>query len=292
MCLSTSLAFTSEGILRAKRTTAKGGQRSTTALHVALDRRSLFSLCSSAAVTSSVVFPAVANEAKPKVVVVGGSGWVGVHVDKWLLDRGCDVVSVSRSSTEIQKEKVNDILGYSPPIEYASLDASSDDLTDVFRGAAAVVSCVGVFPGGANQRDGNGAVNVRIADAAKTAGADHFVYISVASDITDGPAKYLFGDYVKGKKEAEAGVLRDFGERALVLKPAVIEGGPPHEFHLVQEFRPPEFRRPSPPRIKPVPVEAIARVAAEGALGTVHGRVIDGNKEIMEMAIALGGWVH
>jgi len=40
-------------------------------------------------------------------------------------------------------------------------------LVGVLSGATAVISCVGIAPGGANQRAGNGAVNVRIADAAK-----------------------------------------------------------------------------------------------------------------------------
>ena len=40
-------------------------------------------------------------------------------------------------------------------------------LTGVLAGATAVISCVGIAPGGANQRAGNGAVNARIADAAK-----------------------------------------------------------------------------------------------------------------------------
>ena len=47
-----------------------------------------------------------------------------------------------------------------------SADAATADLSAVFKGADAVVSCVGVVPGGKNQLAGNGAVNVAIADAA------------------------------------------------------------------------------------------------------------------------------
>ena len=62
-----------------------------------------------------------------------------------------------------------------------------------------MISCCGVAPGSENQLDGNGAVNVRIADAAKAAGVPRFVYISVASDmgVTSGPAKIALGDYFK-----------------------------------------------------------------------------------------------
>ena len=45
--------------------------------------------------------------------------------------------------------------------------------------------------------------NKIIADAAKAAGIDQFVYLSVASELANGPAKFLLGDYLKGKAEAE-----------------------------------------------------------------------------------------
>ena len=51
-------------------------------------------------------------------------------------------------------------------VTYVSADAATADLSAVFKGADAVVSCVGVVPGGKNQLAGNGAVNVAIADAA------------------------------------------------------------------------------------------------------------------------------
>ena len=84
-------------------------------------------------------------------------------------------------------------------VEYVQLDASAAELAPVLKGASAVLSCVGIAPGGANQRDGNGLVNVKIADAAKAAGIDKFVYLSVASELANGPAKFLLGDYLKGK---------------------------------------------------------------------------------------------
>jgi uncharacterized protein YbjT (DUF2867 family) len=204
-----------------------------------------------------------------KIVVFGGSGYIGSYVGKILTDKGYKVVSVSRSSPADQASKVSKILGAAAPaIDYVSLDASSDDLSSVLKDAAAVVSCVGVI-GGSNQRAGNGAVNVRIADAAKAAGVSRFVYISIASDLANGPAKFILGDYIKGKAEAEAAVAKDFGpSNSLVVKPAIVAGGPPGE-----------IRPPGPPGIKPASVEAVAKAVVAGATGAMSGK-IDGNDAI------------
>ena len=217
--------------------------------------------------------PAVADGGdKGKIVVFGGSGYVGAHVDQLLTSQGYTVVSVSRSSSSDQADKISKILGKplaGGGIQYATLDASSDDLGDVLKGATAVVSCVGIAPGGANQRDGNGKVNVRIADAAKAAGIGRFVYIGVASELANGPAKFLLGDYFKGKAEAEAGVVKDFGpDGSLVVKPAIIAGAPPGE-----------IRPPGPPGVQAVAVQDVAKAVVAGALGQKSG-AIDGNSAI------------
>ena len=70
-------------------------------------------------------------------------------------------------------------------------------------------------------------MNTRIADAVKAAGIDKFVYIGVASELSGGPIKFIFGDYVKGKAEAVASVKKDFGASALIIQPGIsIHAGP------------------------------------------------------------------
>ena len=178
--------------------------------HQNVDRRNVLTLLSTTAALWTTTFfsqPALAQE-KGKIVVFGGSGYVGSHVDQLLAKDGYQVVSVSRSSPSDQATKVQNILGTVPPnVEFMSLDANKDDLSSVLQGANAVVSCVGALPGSPNQRDGNGAVNRKIANASKAAGIQRFVYISVASDLANGPAKFLLGDYFKGKAEAESAVV-------------------------------------------------------------------------------------
>lgn len=224
-----------------------------------------------AVAANAVALPSRATaESNDKIVVFGGSGYVGAHIAQILSAQNKNVISVSRSSQSDQKDKVGKILGKSlEGVEYVSLDASTDDLTSVLKGASAVISCVGVAPGGTNQRSGNGAVNVRIADSAKSAGISRFVYISVASELANGPAKFLLGDYLKGKGEAEAAVLKDFGpSNSLVIKPAIIAGGPPGE-----------IRPPGPPGVKPAGVRDVAKAAVVGALGEKSG-TLDGNDAI------------
>eukprot|EP00548_Thalassiothrix_antarctica_P000075 CAMPEP_0194141068 /NCGR_PEP_ID=MMETSP0152-20130528/10552_1 /TAXON_ID=1049557 /ORGANISM="Thalassiothrix antarctica, Strain L6-D1" /LENGTH=311 /DNA_ID=CAMNT_0038839583 /DNA_START=21 /DNA_END=956 /DNA_ORIENTATION=- len=237
-------------------------------------RRSLFEVstatCFSAFVSLSLFPDPSLAASKGKIVVFGGSGYVGAYVSETLASKGYSVVSVSRKSPTEQADKVSKILGTSlAGVDYVSLDAASADLAPVLAGSLAAISCVGVAPGGGNQRNGNGAVNVRIADAAKAASVPRFVYVSVASELANGPAKFLLGDYLKGKAEAEKAVQLDFPDKnSLVVKPAIIAGGPPGE-----------LRPPGPPGMKAASVQEVAKVVVAGALGEQSG-IIDGNSAI------------
>mmetsp|Transcript_24208 Transcript_24208/g.52209 ORF Transcript_24208/g.52209 Transcript_24208/m.52209 type:complete len:309 (-) Transcript_24208:143-1069(-) len=244
-----------------------------------LNRRSalsIFTLLPLSIITSSSPLPAKAESGKGKVVVLGGAGWVGAHVSANLNQQGYQVVSISRSTAEVQTKRTKSILGTAiPGVEYVSLDAGSasiEDLASPMKDTLAVISCVGIAPGSPNQKDGNGLVNSRIAKAAKLAGVPKFVYIGVASSLANGPAKFLLGDYFKGKAEAEKSVAQEFGEKSLIVKPAIVAGGTPGE-----------IRPPGPPGMKPVDVEAVAKAVVAGALGELKGE-IDGNDAIVAIA--------
>ena len=73
----------------------------------------------------------------------------------------------------------------------------------------------------------------------------------------------------QGKAEAEKSVAQEFGEKALIIKPAIVAGGTPGE-----------IRPPGPPGVKPVDVDALAKLVVAGALGDLSGK-IDGNDAIM-----------
>lgn len=237
---------------------------------VVADRRS-FLTAPAAALLAAALAPRPSRAAGGgRVVVFGGAGYVGSHVDQALSAAGYDVVAVSRSSPDDQAARVARNLGAAPGrVAYVALDAAADDLGPVLDGAVAAVSCIGALGSGAAVRATNGAVNARIAAAAAKAGAGRFVYVSVASDLANGPAKFVLGDYLKGKAEAEAAVTTAFGaEKSLLVRPAIIDGAPPGE-----------VRPPGPPGMKAVAVEDVARAVAVGVKGEQSG-TIDGNAAI------------
>ena len=138
---------------------------------------------------------AKADAGKGKVVVFGGSGWVGAHVSSNLSKQGFQVVSISRSSSDVQNDRTKSIIGTTiDGVQYISLDAGKDDLSSVMKDSLAVISCVGIAPGSPNVKEGNGLVNSRIAKAAKASGVNKFVYIGVSSELANSPARFLLGD--------------------------------------------------------------------------------------------------
>ena len=99
----------------------------------------------------------------------------------------------------------------------------------------------------------------------------HFNALLPAS-LSGGPAKFLLGDYFKGKADAESSFVKEFGkDKSLIIKPAIVDGGTPGE-----------IRPPGPPGVKAVDVEALAKVVVSGAVGDLSG-VIDGNEDITSM---------
>ena len=77
---------------------------------------------------------------------------------------------------------------------------------------------------------------------------------------------------LEGKKNAETAVKAEFGGKALIIKPSSVSGGTPGE-----------IRPPAPPGgSRPVPVYALAKLIAAGAVGDASGE-IDGNEAIVAL---------
>ena len=256
------------------------------------------------AATSPRVVRAVASDDKApaKVVVVGGSGFVGSRVcDKLRAAGVADVVSVSKSG------------GNGGVAIDLSSDACVTALTDAMKGADCVVSCVGVFKPGDDDamREGNGTYNVRVVDAAVAAKVDRFVYVSVASIVPDalGGAESapVMAGYFAGKKMTEEAVANAFEDSNVCLvKPSFIFGGdafsvnPPR---VTQQYgdvlvkilgsgfvKSVAQRSPGPIALtlaEPVSVDDVAGAVCAGVFGRIQKMSCDGTDEIKACAAAM-----
>ena len=156
-----------------------------------------------------------------RLLVVGGTGYLGRHVVRTGLAQGLKVASFSRSGS---LPKGIDNTGFADAQWLSGSAESSDDVARALEGVDAVVSCLGTpFGTPTSILAINGTYNAAITAAAKEAGVKRYVYVSAA---TFRPMERLFpnswGKYFEGKRIAEAAVASHFGEDGCVLKPGII----------------------------------------------------------------------
>ena len=173
-----------------------------------------------------------------RVTVFGGSGFIGQRVCQQLTEAGCDVVSCSRSGRPADAGGA-----WADAVEWASADASVDDLAPAVAGSDAVVSVVGGFKAGKASptgtadipllfatvsdedqelyRNANGPPNARIAAAAKDAACSRFAYCHVAADVENAIAGGIPG-YFRGKGEALEAIVGAYGADAFVVAPSSV----------------------------------------------------------------------
>lgn len=228
--------------------------------------------------------PAVAESlAGKKVVVLGGSGFVGKRICEGLVAQGAKVVSLSRSGApKLTAPWVSEV-------RWQSGDVLSTDLDRIMAGADAVISAIGTI-GTADDETGNGATNEAAAKAARKANAKRFVLVSASKDVAEAGVDAIFGPYVKGKRRAEAAVAEQFGANGVILQPSFIYGGeefsatPPRVAGWYGEkvesllstgiFRGVAAASPAALRLAlspPLAVEDVAAAAVAGAAGLAQG---------------------
>ena len=148
------------------------------------------------------------------VVLLGGSGFIGLHVAQDLLASGARLRVASRHPERARALKP---LGNLGQVQFARFDITRDDqLAAVLAGADAVVNLVGAFAGDLDAVQGKGAG--RVAAAAAAAGAGAFVHVSAIGADADSPV-----DYARTKAEGEEAVLAAFPQ-ASVLRPSLVFG--------------------------------------------------------------------
>jgi len=158
-----------------------------------------------------------------RVVVVGGSGFIGRYVVQRLAERGAVVVVASRHASEALFLKPFGDVG-----QVALLDADLNDepaLAAVLKGAEAVVCSVGILYERGRQRFD--AVHHRgpalLARLAAEARARHFVHVSAIGADAAAPAAYA-----RSKAAGEAAIKAAF-PAATILRPSLVFG-PEDEF--------------------------------------------------------------
>lgn len=232
----------------------------------------------------------------PKVVVLGGSGFVGSETVAILRSMGIPVVATSTNGRD----------------GTTALDLTSEDAQATLRGiladgsTAAVISCVGRI-GTADDEAVNAATG-RAAMTARAAGVERFVYITVSPEVKEFASGIDFlAGYMRGKTFSRDAVLDQFGDKATLIEPTFIYGGGSFE---TNPPRVPGFygafiegllsaspvrqveRILSPGILKialepPVGVHDVARAAVAGALGKSPMPVLDTYDKIKKAAAVL-----
>ncbi|XP_026663998.1 uncharacterized protein At1g32220, chloroplastic isoform X2 [Phoenix dactylifera] len=166
--------------------------------------------------SSSVPIDVVADVKSEKIVVLGGSGFVGSAICKAAVSKGIEVVSLSRSGKPSYSDSWTDqVTWMAGDVFYARWD-------EVLVGATAVVSTLGGFGSEEQMKKINGEANILAVGAAKDFGVPKFILISVHD--YNLPSFLLTSGYFTGKRKAESEVLSKYPNSGVVFRPGFIYG--------------------------------------------------------------------
>ncbi|KAL7166792.1 hypothetical protein ACSBR2_037467 [Camellia fascicularis] len=149
--------------------------------------------------SNSGTIDVVADVKTERVVVLGGSGFVGSAICKAAVSKGIEAISLSRSGRP----------------SYSS--SWVDQVTWM-----SVVSTLGGFGSEEQMQRINGEANVVAVTAAKDFGIPKFILISVHD--YNLPSFLLSSGYFTGKRKAESEVLSKYPTSGVVLRPGFIYG--------------------------------------------------------------------
>lgn len=165
---------------------------------------------------SSAPIDVVADVKTEKIIVLGGSGFVGSAICKAAVARGIEAVSLSRLGRPTYIDSwVDQVTWVAGDVFYADWDG-------LLRGATTVVSTLGGFGTNEQMEKINGEANVLAVDAASKAGIPKFILISVHD--YNLPSFLLNSGYFSGKRRAETEVLSKYPNSGTVLRPGFIYG--------------------------------------------------------------------
>ncbi|GBF87375.1 hypothetical protein Rsub_00086 [Raphidocelis subcapitata] len=155
----------------------------------------------------------------PTVVVFGGRGFVGSAVCQEALKQGLEVVSVTPSGTPPLTRAP-----WVDRVEWVRANALEPrTYQHLLPGAVAAISCVGGFGSTQQMLQVNGAANAAAIAAARAAGVPRFAYVSAHMPPVPGFEQLMEG-YVKGKRQAEEELARQYPDGGVALRPWIIYG--------------------------------------------------------------------
>ncbi|GER34649.1 NAD(P)-binding Rossmann-fold superfamily protein [Striga asiatica] len=158
----------------------------------------------------------VAEVKTERIVILGGSGFVGSAICKAAVSKGIEVTSISRYLTSpLEQVRKAFLLRLVGDVFYANWD-------EVLPGATAVVSTLGGFGSEEQMQRINGEANVVAVNAAKDYGIPKFILISVHD--YNLPSFLLSSGYFTGKRKAESEVLSKYPSSGVVFRPGFIYG--------------------------------------------------------------------
>lgn len=152
-----------------------------------------------------------------KILVLGGNGFVGTAVCKAAVQQGISVVSLSRSGRPTTQAP------WADRVTWVAGDVFLTDWDSLLGGVQAVVSTLGKLFGSDDQIEKiNGEANIIAVNAAKKAGVQKFIYISVHD--YNLPDFALKNGYFTGKRKTESEILAEFPTSGTILRPGFIYG--------------------------------------------------------------------
>jgi hypothetical protein len=227
-----------------------------------------------------------------KILVLGGTGFVGSRVVQKLQDLGVEVIATSRDGRD-----------GTVAFDVSKIDDVASQMERLSKGCTAVISTIGAIgtPDDASINSATGFAAV----GAKAAGVERFVYFSVAPEVKEFAKNIDFlKPYMQGKTFSQDTVVSNFpGSGSFTLiEPTFIHGGdefnvnPPRVAGFYGEFIE-SLLGSAPIRAvtnicpegivkialePPVSVESVAGAAVAGALGKAQLQVLDTHDKIKE----------
>ena len=175
--------------------------------------------------TESASTSSTQAQGPPKIVVYGGSGFVGSNICEEGANLGVQVTSVSRGGRPSFASRAE----WASEVEWLRSDVSNDEgqWKEALDGATGVISTLGAFGSNKHMYHVCGELNMKLARAAKEAGVGRFSFISVHDFAFPGgwqAQNFLLRGYFQGKRDTETEVAKLFGENGVALRPGMIYG--------------------------------------------------------------------